>query len=43
MVFDVRFLRNPHWDAALRSLTGLDPAVAAHIAADPLHDPSSPA
>ncbi len=39
MVFDVRFLRNPHWDAALRNLTGLDPAVAAHIAADPLHDP----
>ncbi len=39
MVFDVRFLRNPHWDAGLRTLTGLDPAVAAHIAADPLHDP----
>jgi UPF0042 nucleotide-binding protein len=39
MVFDVRFLRNPHWDPALRALTGLDPAVAAHIAADPLHDP----
>lgn len=39
MVFDVRFLRNPHWDAALRNLTGLDPAVAAHVAADPLHDP----
>jgi UPF0042 nucleotide-binding protein len=39
MVFDVRFLRNPHWDANLRALTGLDTAVAAHIAADPLHDP----
>jgi len=36
MVFDVRFLRNPHWDQALRPLTGLDPRVAAHIEADPM-------
>ena len=36
MVFDVRFLRNPHWDPALRPLTGLAPAVAAHIEADPM-------
>jgi UPF0042 nucleotide-binding protein len=34
-VFDCRFLRNPHWDATLRSSTGTDPAVAAYIAQDP--------
>ncbi|HWK47598.1 MAG TPA: RNase adapter RapZ [Stellaceae bacterium] len=35
MVFDVRFLDNPYYDPALRPLTGRDPAVAAHVAADP--------
>lgn len=35
LVFDVRFLRNPHYDVALRPLTGLDPQVADHIAGDP--------
>lgn len=35
LVFDVRFLRNPHYDPALRPLTGQDPAVADHVAADP--------
>ena len=30
-VFDVRFLPNPHWDEALRPLTGLDPAVAGYV------------
>lgn len=35
MVFDVRFLANPHWSPALRPLDGRDPAVAAHVAADP--------
>ncbi len=35
LVFDVRFLRNPHYVAALRPLTGRDPEVAAFIAADP--------
>lgn len=35
MVFDCRFLRNPHWDAALREADGRDPAVAAHVEADP--------
>lgn len=35
LVFDARFLRNPHDDPALRVLTGLDPAVGAHIEADP--------
>ena len=34
LVFDVRFLSNPHYDAALRPLTGLDPEVAEFIAAD---------
>ncbi|MFD1624599.1 RNase adapter RapZ [Azospirillum griseum] len=34
LVFDVRFLTNPHYDPALRPLTGLDPAVAARVAGD---------
>ncbi len=35
LVFDVRFLRNPHYDEALRPHTGDNPAVAAYVAADP--------
>ncbi|MFN4276506.1 MAG: RNase adapter RapZ [Ferrovibrio sp.] len=35
LVFDVRFLRNPHYDDQLRPQTGTDPAVAAYVAADP--------
>ena len=35
LVFDVRFLQNPHWVQALRPLTGRDPAVAEHVASDP--------
>jgi len=35
LVFDVRFLRNPHYDPALRPRTGRDPGVADFIAADP--------
>jgi len=35
LVFDVRFLDNPHYVPALRPLTGRDPAVAAHIEQDP--------
>lgn len=35
MVFDVRFLRNPFYDNALRDLTGLDPRVVEHVEADP--------
>ena len=35
MVFDARFLRNPHYDQALKPLTGLDPNVGAYVAADP--------
>jgi UPF0042 nucleotide-binding protein len=34
MVFDMRFLRNPYWEDALRDLTGHDEAVRAHIAQD---------
>ena len=34
LVFDARFLRNPHYDARLRPRTGLDPEVGAHIEAD---------
>ena len=31
MVFDVRFLPNPHFVPEFRKLTGLDPAVAAFV------------
>jgi len=34
LVFDVRFLNNPHWEPALRPRDGRDPEVAAYIAAD---------
>jgi UPF0042 nucleotide-binding protein len=34
LVFDLRFLRNPHYDPELRPLTGLDPRVAAFVEAD---------
>jgi len=35
LVFDVRFLRNPHYDDALRPQTGDNPDVAAYVQADP--------
>lgn len=35
LVFDVRFLRNPHYDDALRPYSGDNPAVAAYVQADP--------
>jgi UPF0042 nucleotide-binding protein len=38
LVFDMRFLRNPHWDPALRPGTGLDPDVVAYIADDPAYE-----
>ena len=38
LVFDMRFLDNPHWVADLRPLTGKDAAVAAHIRRDPAFD-----
>ncbi len=38
MVFDARFLRNPHYDPILRPRTGLDPQVAAYVEADPEYE-----
>jgi UPF0042 nucleotide-binding protein len=38
LVFDMRFLRNPHWVPALKPLTGLDQAVGAYIAEDAAYD-----
>jgi len=38
LVFDMRFLRNPHWDKALRPLTGLDAAVGAYVSDDPAYE-----
>jgi RNase adapter protein RapZ len=39
LVFDVRFLRNPHYDPALRPLTGRDAEVGQFVAADPAFAP----
>jgi len=39
MVFDCRFLSNPHWDPALRALDGRNPGVVAHVEADPRFGP----
>lgn len=38
LMFDMRFLRNPHWDEKLRPGTGLDADVAAYVAADPAYE-----
>jgi UPF0042 nucleotide-binding protein len=35
LVFDCRFLRNPHWDPALKPHDGRAPSVQGYIAADP--------
>ncbi len=35
MIFDCRFLSNPHWQPALRALDGRDPAVEAFVRNDP--------
>ena len=35
LVFDLRFLPNPHWVDELRPLTGVDSAVRGYLAADP--------
>jgi UPF0042 nucleotide-binding protein len=37
LVFDMRYLRNPHWVSALRPGTGLDAPVAAYVAGDPAY------
>lgn len=38
LVFDVRFLQNPHWQPDLRPLNGLDASVAEHVAEDPRYE-----
>jgi UPF0042 nucleotide-binding protein len=38
LVFDMRFLDNPHWDPELRPLTGQDQAVGDYIRKDPAFD-----
>lgn len=40
LVFDMRFLANPHWVPALRPLTGEDAKVGAYVAADPAFQPA---
>lgn len=39
MVFDARFLRNPHYDLDLRPLTGLDALVCAYVSVDKDFEP----
>ena len=36
LVFDMRFLDNPHWQPGLKELTGLDDPVAEYISANPV-------
>jgi UPF0042 nucleotide-binding protein len=38
LVFDMRFLRNPFWDPALRELTGLHGPVRDYVMADPMFE-----
>ena len=38
LVFDMRFLDNPHWVEELRPLTGIDKPVGDHILKDPAFD-----
>ena len=40
LMFDMRYLRNPHWDDALRPKTGLEADVAAYSAEDRAYDDS---
>ncbi|SFH17689.1 UPF0042 nucleotide-binding protein [Palleronia marisminoris] len=35
LVFDMRFLKNPHWEPALRALDGRDAAVQKYVIEDP--------
>ncbi len=39
VVFDCRFLRNPHWDATLRPRDGRDPGVVDYVAQDDRYEP----
>ncbi|WP_395332835.1 RNase adapter RapZ [Novosphingobium sp. BL-8H] len=38
LVFDMRFVENPHWDPELRPMTGLDASVGDYIRRDPAFD-----
>jgi UPF0042 nucleotide-binding protein len=38
LMFDMRFLRNPHWENDLRPLTGLDPEVGEYVVSDPMYE-----
>jgi UPF0042 nucleotide-binding protein len=38
LLFDMRFLRNPHWQEDLRPLSGLDAAVGDYIAGDAAYE-----
>ena len=38
LVFDMRFLRNPHWQEELRPLSGLDGPVGAYISDDEAYE-----
>lgn len=40
LVFDMRFLKNPHWVPGLRPLTGSDAAVRQHVTDDPAFVPA---
>ena len=40
LIFDMRYLRNPHWVRELRDLTGQDDAVVAHIGEDESYEES---
>jgi UPF0042 nucleotide-binding protein len=42
LVFDMRYLDNPHWQDELRELTGQDEPVGAHIRRDPAFGASFP-
>ena len=39
MVFDCRFLKNPHWEETLRPLDGRDPRVGDYVASDENYAP----
>ena len=41
-VFDMRFLRNPHWVDELRPLTGLDARIGEYVAGDPAYPEAVP-
>ena len=39
MIFDMRFIRNPHWKDSLRALTGTDDKVSTFVESDPAFSP----